>query len=206
MDRAGTGLASLLRRTWLNAIIGWVLTGVIVLTAIGNFLLGNVLWAGFATVVAGLAIAPAVARRDRYAMIPWEVFVLAALPLLGYTFGVNVAFRDVATYLSVTALALIVAVELHMFTSVKMNYQFAVLFVVIATVAFAGIWAVVRWLADLYLGTELLLVPTLTEHEIEESLMWEFVASTVAGALGGVVFEGYIRRYAGIRPGEGERT
>ncbi|MFW5950046.1 MAG: hypothetical protein ACOCR6_01690 [archaeon] len=206
MERELTGVGSLLRTTRRNAAVGWILTGVIALTAIGNVLLGNVLWAGFAGVVAVLAVLPSVVRSDPYAMIPWEVFVLAALPLLGYTFGVNVAFRDVATYLSVTALALIVAVELHMFTSVKMNYQFAVLFVVVATVAFAGVWAIVRWLSDIYLGTQLLLVPSLTEHEIEQHLMWEFVASTVAGLLGGVVFEVYIRRYVGVRSGGSDHS
>jgi hypothetical protein len=206
MDSPPSDLASLLRTSRPNAVLGWVLTGVIALTAVGNVVLGNLLWAGFAAVVGGLAILPAVARRDPLVMIPWEVFVLAALPLLGYTFGVNVAFREVATYLSVAALALIVAVELQLFTDVEMNYQFALLFVVVSTLAFAGLWAVSRWLSDLYLGTELLLDPALSEDAVEEHLMWEFVASAVAGLLSGVVFELYVRRYANVPRVGGENA
>jgi len=199
MEPTDSDLASLLRTSGLNATLGWALAGVIALTAVGNVLLGNLLWAGFAAVVGGLAILPPVAGRDPRVMIPWEVFVLAALPLLGYTFGVNVAFREVATYLSVAALALIVAVELQLFTRVDMNYQFALLFIVVSTLAFAGLWAVARWLSDLYLGTTLLLDPALEADVIEEHLMWEFVASAVAGLLAGGIFELYVRRYAGVR-------
>ena len=198
MASTASDLASLLRTSRLNAAIGWLLTAVIVLTAVTNVFLGNLLWAGFAMVVGGLSVLPAVARRDPLVMIPWEVFVLAALPLLGYTFGINVAFREVTTYLSVAALALIVAVELQLFTNVEMNYQFALLFVVVSTLALAGLWAVSRWLSDLYLGTTLLLDPALEEDVIEEHLMWEFVASAVAGLLAGGVFELYVRRYTGV--------
>lgn len=206
MESPASDLASLLRRSRINAALGWGLVGIIALTALGNVLLGNLLWAVFAAVVGGLAILPPAVRRDPLVMIPWEVFVLAALPLLGYTFGVNVAFREVATYLSVAALALIVAVELQLFTEVDMNYQFALLFVVVSTLAFAGLWAVSRWLSDLYLGTTLLLDPTRSEGVIEESLMWEFVASAVAGLLAGLVFELYVRRHVGVRQPESENA
>jgi len=206
MASTASDLATLLRTSRLNAAIGWLLAGVIALTAVGNVVLGNPLWAGFAAIVGGLAILPPVAHRDPFVMIPWEVFVLAALPLLGYTFGVNVAFREVTTYLSVAALALIVAVELQLFTSVEMNYQFALLFIVVSTLAFAGLWAVSRWLSDIYLGTSLLLDPALEEDIVEEHLMWEFVASAVAGLLAGGVFELYVRRYADVQEAGGEHV
>jgi len=53
---------------------------------------------------------------------------------------------------------------------------------------------VVRWVADLTLGTTLLLDPALSEHVIERQLMWEFVASTAAGVIAGLVFTLYVRR------------
>ncbi|MDY6764133.1 MAG: hypothetical protein SV377_00335, partial [Halobacteria archaeon] len=93
-------------------------------------------------------------------------------------------------YLSVAAVALIIAVELHMFTHVRMNDGFAVLFVVVGTMATSGIWAVVRWLSDLYLGTTFL-----EDHDI---VMWSFVAATAAGILGGIVFTFYFRRFVGV--------
>jgi len=98
----------------------------------------------------------------------------------------------VATYLSVAALALVVAVELHVFTPVEMTYWFAVLFVVVATIATAGVWAVVQWLSDIYLGT--------TFIHSEHRLMWDFVAATVVGVIAGVVFEWYFRRFARVGP------
>jgi hypothetical protein len=137
-------------------------------------------------------------------MLPWEVLALAALPVLGRSLATVRVTSDVATYLSVAALALIVAVELHTFTDVSMSPSFAVVFVAIATTATAGVWAVVRWAADLALGTTLLLDPTLTEAAVERGLMLEFVASTVAGVLAGVVFEFYVRRRARARRRVGE--
>jgi hypothetical protein len=116
------------------------------------------------------------------------------LPLLGRTFATVPVTSDLFTYLSVAAIALIVAVELHVFTPVKMNEAFAVSFVVIGTLAAAGIWAVVRFVLDETLGTAFLLDPALTEAEIEHDLMLEFVYSTAAGVLGGGIFERYFRR------------
>jgi hypothetical protein len=74
-----------------------------------------------------------------------------------------------------------------------------VAFVAIATMAVAGMWAVLRWTVDLWLGTGFLLDPALEPEAIERGLMLEFVASTVAGLLAGVVFEFYIRRRARVR-------
>ena len=71
------------------------------------------------------------------------------------------------------------------------------LFVVITTMAAAGLWAVGQWLSDLYLGTGFLLGRG-TEEEVEAALMWDFVAATVAGLAAGVLFEFYFRRRARI--------
>jgi hypothetical protein len=70
---------------------------------------------------------------------------------------------------------------------------FAVLFVV-TKMTVADVWAVGRWLAGLYLGTELLLVPGFPDTQIETGLMWEFVYSAAAGVVAGIVFEGAFRR------------
>ena len=122
------------------------------------------------------------------------------VPVVGRAIATLELTSTVATYLSIAALALILAVDLDMFTSVEMNLTFAVLFVVVATLAAAGLWALVRYGSDLVLGTELLLVPgpdgVVDEEAIEEELMWEFVASGVAGLFAGLFFEGYVRRRA----------
>jgi hypothetical protein len=61
--------------------------------------------------------------------------------------------------------------------------------------AAAGLWAVVRFGLDTLFGTGFLLTPGLTEAEVEHALMLEFVYSTAAGFLAGVLFEGYFRRF-----------
>jgi len=69
----------------------------------------------------------------------------------------------------------------------------------VTTMATAGVWAVVRWVADITLGTAFVLDPALSEHAIEEALMWEFVASTIAGVGAGVLFAMYVSRQIGTQ-------
>jgi hypothetical protein len=180
----------------INAALGWVLVGSILLVAVASVLDGDILWAGFATAVAGLALLPPLAFRSPRTMLPWEVLLLAGLPILGRAVATFQISSQIATYLSVAALALIVVVELNTFTSVRMSPTFAVGFVAITTMAAAGVWAVVRWSVDTLFGTAVLFQPGLTETEIERGVMLEFVASTVAGLLAGIVFEFYVRRRA----------
>jgi hypothetical protein len=192
-----------------NAIVAWLLVSFVLLVAIGNLLADELLWAGFATVVAVIALIPAGALRTPRAMLPWEVLLLAIVPLLGRTvvtvpilgwrFTALPQTGALAQYFSVAALALLVTVELHTFTNAKMNPQFAVGFVVIATMATAGVWAVARWVPDVLLGTEFLLAADRSEEAIEHDLMLEFVYSTLAGLLAGVVFQAYFRQRARTR-------
>jgi hypothetical protein len=180
----------------LNAVLSWVLVGFVLLVAVGNVAIGELAWAAFAAAVAALALQPPVRFRNPLAMLPWEVLALAALPLLARPFTIlaGIGTGALATYLAVAAVALIIAVNLHVFTPVEMNAAFAVVFVAIATMAAAGVWAVVRFGADTLLGTTFLLKPGLDEHVVERNVMLEFVYSTVAGVGAGVVFDLYFRR------------
>lgn len=195
---ADRDFGELLTDTRLNAALAWVVVALIALTAVESVLTADPLWAAFALVVGLIVLTPALARRNLRSMPPWEVVLVASLPIVGRAVATLPVTNDVATYLSIAALALIVAVNLHAFTPVKMNVSFAVLFVVVTTVATVGVWAVVRWGLDIYLGTELLLDPALTESEIERELMLEFVACSVAGLVAGVLFEGYVRRRVSV--------
>jgi hypothetical protein len=194
----GVEVMSLLRSQRVNAVLAWVLLGLVGAAALNSVWSGEFLWAGFAVTVGVLTLLPPVGLREFEAMLPWEVVLLAGLPVLGRTFATVPVTGQVATYLSVAAMALVVAVELQLFTPVEMNVAFAIAFVVIATMATAGLWAVTRWLADAWLGTSFFHVPGLSEAQMERRLMWEFVASTVAGLVGGIVFEFYVRRV--VRP------
>lgn len=183
------------RSSRVNVALSWALIGFVLLAAVGGLLDGDRLWAGFAVVVAVLAILPPVAFGSPLAMLPWEVTALTALPLLGRAFGSLPLTTQVATYLSVAAIALVVAAELQLFTTVRMNDAFAIIFVVVATLATAGVWAVARWASDHLLGTSYLDALGAGEPAIERALMIEFVASTVAGVAAGVVFAFYVRRF-----------
>jgi hypothetical protein len=191
-----TELDRLVEDERLNAVLSWVLVGFVLLVAVGNAAIGELAWAAFAAAVALLALQPPVRFRTPLAMLPWEVLALAALPLLARPFTIlaRIGTGALATYFAVAAVALIVAVNLHAFTPVEMNAAFAVVFVAIATMAAAGVWAVLRFAADVLLGTEFLLRPGLDEHVIERNVMLEFVYSTVAGVGAGLVFDRYFRR------------
>jgi hypothetical protein len=195
---ADTDFSTLLADTRLNAVLAWSLVGIVGVVAVESAFTGDYLWAAFATVVGLVAASPALLTRNPRSMPPWEMILLASLPIVGRAFATVRITSTVATYLSIAGLALLIAVVLHTFTTVEMSVGFAVVFVVVTTLAVAGLWSVVRWLSDLYLGTSLLLVPgpdgTVDRDLIEEALMWEYVASGVAGLVAGIFFEEYVRR------------
>ena len=178
-------LARLFRSGRTNALIAWamvaVLVGVFIESLLGVDLLPMILVVAIGAVV----LAPAVAARDPQVMLPWEVLGLALLPvlvraLLGGEVGIF------ATYLAIAALALIITVELHMFSSLRVTHWFAVIFVVMTTMATAAVWTIVRWNTDRLLGT--------TYLTTNEALMIEWIYVTLAGLAAGVLFDTYFRR------------
>jgi len=185
----------------VNAVLAWAFTLFLVAAAAAAAWRGHLLWAGFAGTVAVLGLLPAVAYGGPQVMLPWEVLALAAAPVVGRTFvvgqvvgGITLTGR-VTTHLAVAAVALIVAVELDLFTPVRMTRSFAVAFVAVATTATAGVWAVAQWASDLHLGTTFLLDGR-PEAVVERAVMLDFVAATVVGLLAGLLFEWYFRRRA----------
>lgn len=190
-------LAGLFDDHRVNAVLAWLVVGLFVVDAGTEFAIGEFPSALFALGAAALAVLPAVRFRNPRIMLPWEVLVLAALPLLGRLFATVPITEALATYLAIAAIALIVAVELHVFTTVRMTLGFAITSVVVFTMAAAGTWAVVRWT---------LFGPSFVASN--EALMVEFIYSIVAGAVAALVFEFYVRRTANLDrlpPGVGVR-
>lgn len=200
MSERRSGVGSLLADRRRNAGLAWALVGVLAAVAVADLFDGGPVYAGFGAATVVLAVLPALAYRDPSVMPPWEVVAMAALPPVGRLLATVRLTGDLATYLSVAAVALLVAVQLDVFTDVRMSVGFAVAFVVVATMAGAGLWAVVRWASDVWLGTSLLLAPDVPEAAVERAVMLEFVYSTVAGVLAGAVFELYFRRRAPVDP------
>lgn len=186
--------------TRLNAALAWLLILAVALVGVESVTDADWVWVTIAATVVFLSVLPPVAFRSPLVMLPWEVLALAVLPLfVRGLFGGLIG--TVAAYLGVAAVALVIAVDLDVFTPVRMTTWFAVIFVVVTTMATAGIWAVLRWLSDVFLGTTLVYpspppVSPAVEEAALEALMWDFVGATVAGLLAGVVFAGYFRQLA----------
>jgi len=178
-------LQQLFRDGRTNALLAWVLIGVLAVVFIESVLDVDYPWILFVGVVGTITLVPTVAYRDWRVMLPWELLVIALLPVLvrGVVGGTVGTF---ATYLSLAGLALIVIVELHMFTSLRVTQWFAVGIVVLATMASVAAWTIFRWNADRLLGTTFLVD--------NETLMMEFLYVTLAGLAAGVLFDGYFRR------------
>jgi len=193
---AGQKAEGLLADSRNNAIVGWVLLAFLGAVVAESVVTGDIAWGVFVGGMLALCIVPPLAFRDPEAMLPWEVIALAALPTFGRAVATFDLTSDLNAYLSIAALALIVAVELDLFTTVKLTVGFAIAFVVFATMATAGVWAVFRWSMDTVVGTEFLLEPGVEDQVILDQVMYEFIYSAVAGLLAGLIFELYFRRRA----------
>lgn len=192
-------LSSVVGNRRANAAVGWVILAFVATAGVRELVAGEQVWGALVLAMVAIAVVPPVAFRSATAMLPWEVLALASLPAVGRTFiagetvgGITFSGR-VTTYLAVATVALIVAVEMDVFTPVRMSHSFAVFFVTVTTMAAAGVWAVARYFADSFLATSYLLDGR-PEHAVETALMWDFVAATVAGVLAGLLFEYYFRR------------
>ncbi|SFC61571.1 hypothetical protein SAMN05444422_11228 [Halobiforma haloterrestris] len=195
MDRTDD-LGALLSETGPNAVAGWLLTGVLLLTAALTALEGAFDWTVIATAVVAIVLLPGLVFRDPRVMPPWELVAIVAVPILWQALLGRAFATDLPTYLAVAALALLIAAELHQFTAVRMNRTFAVVFVVVTTLAVAGLWNVFRWLADTFLGTAFLLDGR-SATAINAAVMLEFVYAGIAGIGSGVLFDRYFRSHNG---------
>lgn len=191
---AGYSADKLLADSRTNALIGWMLMLFLAAIVTESVVSGDTAWAVFVGVVLLLCVLPPLVYRDTETMLPWEVITLAALPTFGRAIATFDLTSDLYLYLSVAALALIVAVELDLFTPVELTVGFAIAFVALGTIATAGAWAVLRWSMDLLLGTAFLIEPGVEDRVIHDQLMIEFLYSAAAGLLAGLIFELYFRR------------
>ncbi|MCG1004340.1 MULTISPECIES: hypothetical protein [Halobacterium] len=178
-------LERLFRDSWTNAVIAWLLVAVLALVFVDSALGFDQQWMLFVAAVGAIVLVPPAAFREWRVMLPWELLVLALLPILVRgLFGGTVG--TFATYFALASVALVVVVELHLFTALEVTHWFAVVLVVLTTLASGAAWAVVRWNFDQYLGTDYLTT--------NEALMTEFVWVTLAGFAAGVLFDAYFRR------------
>jgi hypothetical protein len=186
-------LERLFRSGRTNAIVAWLLVSVLVLVFVESVLDFDLVWMTFVASTGVIVLIPPAAYRNWQVMLPWELLVLALLPILVRgIFGGDVG--TFAYYLSIAALALIITVESHMFTSLQVTHWFAVAFVVLTTMASAAAGAIIRWTMDVWLGTRFLRRPGLSQEAANDLLMREFLWVTAAGFVAGLLFDAYFRR------------
>jgi len=184
-DERRDRLRRLFRDGRINAGLAWLMVVILAAVLVESLLDVDYQWILFVAVVGAVVLVPPVAFRDWRVMLPWELLVLALLPvLLRGTVGGEIG--TFATYLSLAAFALLVIVEFHTFTSLEVTHWFAVVLVVLTTMASVAAWTVFRWNADRYLGTSFLVD--------NETLMTEWLYVTLAGLVAGVLFDAYFRR------------
>ncbi|WP_115865388.1 hypothetical protein [Halorussus litoreus] len=162
----------------------WLLVGLLALSIPVTLVSGDPVWTAFLVADLAVLVLPAVAFRDPEVMLPPEVTALAVLP--GVSRVIAPAWvTEYATYVGVAAVSLAVVVEIALFTEAEMSERFAAAMVVLTTMAAIGVWAVVQFHADQYLGTDFIASP--------DALMWEFVRATAAGVVAAGVFHFYFR-------------
>jgi hypothetical protein len=198
-------LATMVYATHRNASIAWLLVGALMLLIVQAAKTGAGVHAVLVGTVAVLALIPPLVYGSSRVMLPWGVLALAAVPGVIYELAGAGQVSEFAAYITVAAVALVVAVEIHIFTSVDMSPRFAVAFVVLTTMAVSGVWALARWASDLWLGTSFLLRAG-PPGTVETKLMWGFIYSTTAGLLAGVVFERVFLRRANKTALYGEQS
>jgi glucan phosphoethanolaminetransferase (alkaline phosphatase superfamily) len=166
----------------LNAVLTWVLVALLVLVAVGAFLDGLLVRMVLAGVAAFVALAPALARRSWTFTVPWPLLLVCSLPLVTGTLEPTL-LTGFVTGLSIAALGMLVVVALQLTTTVRMTPLFAVVFVVLATMATAGFWALGSAASARWLGTTFL--------ETNDELMYVFTVAMLSGLVAGGVFRLY---------------
>lgn len=177
--------------TTVNAVLAWSLVVVLAILVATHALVGNLRWAVFTAAVIGIIVWPALLRASATVMPPWYLIALFILPVLAEALAPGL--YDLLIYAGVATAVLLLAVELHRLTAIRLSPTFAVVLVTLTTLAAAALWNMLLWLVDVTLDTAYILdgrdVDTLNEV-----LMVEFATATAVGLVAGITFEWAFRR------------
>lgn len=118
-------------------------------------------------------------------MAPWPLLFGAAVAVVARTIEL---YPEIAGYLAITTLALLIVVELDVFTPIELGHRFAVSFGVLTTMAIEALWIVAQFYSDQWLGTEFLS----TQLELQKDI----VIVTMVGFVVGGLFYWYFDRFS----------
>lgn len=182
-QRRRMSLSSLARSERANAALGWTFTGVTAAVGIAAVVAGSLAWAGLWFLLSVVVAAPAVGTGDWKALVPWPLPAMAAAAAVVQSVGL---YPELAGYVAVAGLALVVVVELDVFSSVEMSRRFTVVFAAMTTMAVQAWWTVVQFVSDWWFGTRFLRSQT--------ELQWDIVAVTAVAVVAGGFFVWYFDR------------
>ncbi|WP_380677066.1 hypothetical protein [Salinigranum sp. GCM10025319] len=171
-----------------NAVIGWALTTVVVVASVQRVAAGRLAWGLFWLFAVGTIALPAAVYRDWTVIVPWPLPFSAVAAIALRSADLHV---DIAGYVAITAVALVVVVELDRFTRVDMSRRFTVGFAVLTTMAMQAVWTVIQFVSDRLLDTAFL--------STQAELQWDIVYVTLVAVVMGAVFVSYLDRVAPSR-------
>ncbi|WP_255170471.1 hypothetical protein [Natrononativus amylolyticus] len=172
-----------------NAYLSWTAVAVALLVGGGAILTGTLHEAVFAASVAAVTLLPAIVLDSRRAALPWEIPVLAVVPLVAAVLVPDSFARQLILYAGAAPLALALTLEANALTEIRLERWLAVGFVTMLAATIAALWATLTWLFDSVAGTAI--VPS------NDWVMWLFIVATGTGLLAGVVFDRYYRGFPG---------
>ncbi len=183
------------REQIIEAELSWV-SGLVLLVAASYALLEfDVLWFIFGIIALTLYMLPIASTRDVFRVLPWEMVLLIVAPMvLHFTAGSEFLnahfawwndFTSLAFAFSMATVGLVLVLELRIFTKVRMNRPFSVMFVVMFTLAVSGFWQVGLFLSDMILGVD----KQGTNADAMTILVWNLVG----GLLMGLVYDLYLK-------------
>ncbi len=149
----------------------------------------DLLWVIFGIVALSLYVLPIVTFRDPFKALPWEMTILVSSPiLLHISEGSRMMservgwwndFTSLAFAFSLSTIGFLLTVELHMYTSVRMNRAFSSFFVMMFTLSMSGFWLLGEYVGDEVFGTSNLL----TNDSVMVQLLWILVGGLLMGFL-----------------------
>jgi hypothetical protein len=178
-------LDRLVRDGRTNAGLAWLLLSVAGVVAVWEVLTGEAVWGLVGLCLVLVVSLPALVTGEWRVIVPWPLPACGAVAGLARAHGL---FPEVASYLAIATIALVVTVTLDVFTPVELSARFVVAFAVLSTLAVQVLWTIAQFYSDRWLGTDLL-------HSQAE-LQWDIVAVTAVGATMGVVFAWYFDQFS----------
>jgi hypothetical protein len=188
-------VASRSRERIIESEVSWIAGMLLFYSTVYSLLTFDVLWVFFGITALSLYVLPIITMRDPFRALPWEMTLLLAAPIILHISAGSQAlnenlswwddFTSLAFAFSISTLGFLLTVELQMYSAVRMNRAFAVLFVVVFTLAVSGFWQIGEFVGDRVYGTHY--------QGSNWSVMMTLAWSLVGGIVMGFFYDLYLR-------------